>query len=76
MKCSTSDAAGPGRHGAVDGGTSAQMVLRAKREEQELTDAQRTTRDTLGTRIENLEGAALKLKEDYYTNLESLLRKW
>jgi hypothetical protein len=63
--------------GAVlDGERAAQMVLVLSTEEQQLTDAQRSTRDTLERELKTLKEQRPKLKEDeYYTKLESLLRK-
>lgn len=61
---------------AVDGARAAQMVLVLSAEEQQLTDAQRSTRDALERELKTLKEQRAKLKEDdYYTKLESLLRK-
>ncbi|MCF7789361.1 MAG: hypothetical protein K9N47_24780 [Prosthecobacter sp.] len=61
---------------AIDGERAAQMVLVLSEEEQQLTDAQRSTRDTLERELKTLKEQRPKLKEDdYYTKLESLLRK-
>lgn len=67
-------AAAPGA--VLDGERAAQMVLVLSAEEQQLTDAQRSTRDTLERELKTLKDQRPKLKEDdYYTKLESLLRK-
>lgn len=61
---------------ALDGARAAQMVLDLSAEEQQLTDAQRSTRDALERELKTLKEQRAKLKEDeYYTKLESLLRK-
>ena len=61
---------------AVDGARAAQMVLMLSAEEQQLTDAQRSTRDALERELKTLKEQRAKLKEDdYYTKLETLLRK-
>lgn len=61
---------------AVDGARAAQMVLVLSAEEQQLTDAQRSTRDALERELKTLKEQRAKLKEDdYYSKLESLLRK-
>lgn len=61
---------------ALDGARAAQMVLVLSAEEQQLTDAQRSTRDALERELKTLKEQRAKLKEDeYYTKLESLLRK-
>jgi len=61
---------------AVDGERAAQMVLVLSEEEQQLTDAQRSTRDALERELKTLKEQRAKLKEDdYYSKLESLLRK-
>lgn len=67
-------AAAPGA--ALDGERAAQMVLVLSDEEQQLTDAQRSTRDALERELKILKEQRPKLKEDdYYTKLERLLRK-
>ena len=59
-----------------DGARAAQMVLVLSAEEQQLTDAQRSTRDALERELKTLKEQRAKLKEDdYYSKLESLLRK-
>ncbi|MBN8421935.1 MAG: hypothetical protein J0L73_23660 [Verrucomicrobia bacterium] len=61
---------------AVDGERAAQMVLVLSEEEQQLTDAQRSTRDSLDRELKTLKEQRTKLKEDdYYSKLEALLRK-
>ena len=61
---------------ALDGARAAQMVLVLSAEEKQLTDAQRSTRDALERELKTLKEQRTKLKEDeYYTKLESLLRK-
>ena len=61
---------------AVDGARAAQMVLVLSAEEQQLTDAQRSTRDTLERELNKLKEERSKLHEDqYYMKLEALLRK-
>jgi hypothetical protein len=61
---------------AIDGERAAQLVLVLSAAEQQLTDAQRSTRDGLESELKALKGQRTKLKEDdYYTKLESLLRK-
>lgn len=60
----------------LDGERAAQMVLVLSAEEQQLTDAQRSTRDALERELKTLKEQRAKLKEDdYYSKLESLLRK-
>ncbi len=71
----TADAPAPAGM-AVDGARAAQLVLVLSAEEQQLTDAQRSTRDALERELKTLKDQRSKLKEDdYYTKLESLLRK-
>ena len=61
---------------AVDGERAAQMVLVLSAAEQQLTDAQRDTRDALERELKSLKEQRAKLKEDdYYSRLEALLRK-
>ncbi len=67
-------AAAPGA--VLDGERAAQMVLVLSSEEQQLTDSQRSIRDTLERELKTLKEQRPKLKEDdYYAKLESLLRK-
>ena len=63
--------------GAVlDGARAAQLVLVLSAEEQQLTDAQRSTRDALERELKTLKEQRAKLPEDdYYAKLEALLRK-
>ena len=52
------------------------MVLVLSEEEQQLTDAQRSTRDSLDRELKTLKEQRTKLKEDdYYSKLEARLRK-
>ncbi len=61
---------------AIDGARAAQLVLVLSAEEQQLTDAQRSTRDALERELNKLKAERSKLPEDqYYMKLESLLRK-
>ena len=61
---------------AIDGARAAQLVLVLSAEEQQLTDAQRSTRDALESELNKLKAERSKLPEDqYYMKLESLLRK-
>jgi hypothetical protein len=60
----------------LDGARAAQLVLVLSADEQQLTDSQRSTRDTLERELKTLKEQRTKLKEDdYYAKLESLLRK-
>ena len=60
----------------LDGARAAQMVLVLSAEEQQLTDAQRSTRDALERELKALKEQRTKIPEDdYYAKLESLLRK-
>ncbi len=60
----------------LDGARAAQMVLVLSAEEQQLTDAQRSTRDALERELNKLKAERSKLREDeYYMKLESLMRK-
>ena len=60
----------------LDGARAAQLVLVLSTEEQQLTDAQRSTRDALERELKALKEQRAKLAEDdYYAKLEALLRK-
>ena len=60
----------------LDGPRAAQLVLVLSAEEQQLTEAQRSTRDALERELKALKEQRAKLPEDdYYAKLESLLRK-
>ena len=60
----------------LDGARAAQLVLVLSTEEQQLTDAQRRTRDELERELKALKEQRSKLNEDdYYARLEALLRK-
>lgn len=60
----------------VDGARAAQLVLVLSDEEQQLTDAQRSTRDALERELKELKEQRSKLKDDeYYSKLEVVLRK-
>lgn len=61
---------------AVDGARAAQLVLVLSPEEQQLTDAQRSTRDALERELKALKDQRPKLQpDDYYTRLEALMRR-
>ena len=60
----------------LDGPRAAQLVLVLSAEEQQLTEAQRSTRDALERELKALKEQRAKLPEDdYYATLEALLRK-
>ena len=60
----------------LDGPRAAQLVLVLSAEEQQLTEAQRSTRDALERELKALKEQRAKLPEDdYYAKLEALLRK-